>query len=228
VIEVDAIRHGILDIPSLIIHPGSTVVIGLNGSGKTTLLKILAGITTPDKGRVLVDGQARSSVDTGWLNEYPDRNMLFGKVSDEIAGPLRFRGTSCESATLQVNRVAAELGIGHLLQRRTRELSGGEKVMVSLATALVANPLILVLDESDSHLDEDSTGILWSLVGRSSSRYRIICTQDMEPAAGADRIILLKGGKIASSGPPEDLFPELVDECLYPFSWRLRDAARPQ
>lgn len=224
-IEVLDLRHGILDIPSLTISPGSTVVIGLNGSGKTTLLRILAGIVAPEKGTVLIDGQEIFSIDVGWLNEYPDRNMLFGKVSDEIASPLRFRGMDCPAVTLQVQKIKEELGIAHLSERRTRELSGGEKVMVSLATAMVTNPLILVLDESDSHLDEESAAVVWSAVRRSPSRYRIICTQDMEPATLADKVIHLEAGKIACSGPPGEIFPGLSEGCLYPFSWRVSDAA---
>jgi len=159
-IILSAIRHGILDIPVLEIQPGTTVIIGLNGSWKTTLLKLIAGITSPYRGSIEIDGKIPPLVDIGWLNEYPDRNMLFGNVSDEIASPLRFRQDSCVSVRDRVNMITDDLGISQLRKRRTRDLSGGEKVLVSLATALATRPLVLVLDESDSHLDQESTGIL--------------------------------------------------------------------
>ncbi|MEI6292776.1 MAG: energy-coupling factor ABC transporter ATP-binding protein [Methanomicrobiales archaeon] len=223
-IELSSIRHGILNIPSLLILPGSTVIIGPNGSGKTTLLQIIAGITSPQQGTIIIDGKSPTSVNTGWLNEYPDRNLLFGTVSDEIASPLRFRHDPCAEVRDQVNSVAQDSGTSHLLGRRTRDLSGGEKVLVSLATAMVTRPLVLVLDESDSHLDQESTNTLTRLIRSSKAPYNVWCTQDMEAAAGADRVILLEGGVVTRSGTPFEVFSELSGDCLYPLSWRLSHA----
>jgi len=223
VIEVRGIRHGVLDIPVLDILPGSTVLIGLNGSGKTTLLKLLAGITQPESGTVSVDGKPLFLVNIGWLNEFPDRNMLFGQVSDEIAAPLRFSGVPCESAGSRVCAVAEKLRIRSLLNRSTRDLSGGEKVLAALATALITEPVILVLDESDSHLDEYSTLLLLSLACDPTVKYRLWCTQDMELAARSDYVLHLEHGRIIRSGTPGSVFPELAGGCLYPFSWRCAD-----
>jgi energy-coupling factor transport system ATP-binding protein len=223
-IVLSSIHHGILDIPFLRILPGSTVIIGPNGSGKTTLLQIIAGITSPHQGTILIDGKSPALVDTGWLNEYPDRNLLFGTVSDEIASPLRFRYDACLDVTEQVNSVVRESGIRHLLGRRTRDLSGGEKVLVSLATAMVTRPLVLVLDESDSHLDQESTNTLSRLIRNSKALYSIWCTQDMETAACADQVILLEGGLVTRYGTPHEVFPKLEGDCLYPLSWRLSNA----
>jgi energy-coupling factor transport system ATP-binding protein len=224
-IELSSIHHGVLTIPLLGISPGSTVIIGPNGSGKTTLLKIIAGMTIPQLGTTTIDGQSPASVNTGWLNEYPDRNLLFGTVSDEIASPLRFRQDPCNEVREQVNSVALDLGISHLLGRRTRDLSGGEKVLVSLATAMVTRPLVLVLDESDSHLDQDSTNTFTRLIRTSQVRYLVWCTQDMETATGADHIIFLEGGSVTRSGTPQEVFAGLSGDCLYPFSWRLSRGA---
>jgi energy-coupling factor transport system ATP-binding protein len=220
-IEISSIHHGILRIPSLGISPGSTVIIGPNGSGKTTLLQIIAGMTIPHRGTITIDGKSPASVNTGWLNEYPDRNLLFGTVSDEIASPLRFRNDPCPDIRDQVNSVALNLGISHLLDRRTRNLSGGEKVLVSLATAMVTRPLVLVLDESDSHLDRESTNTFTRLIRSSQVTYLVWCTQDMEAATGADQVIFLEGGSVTHSGTPEEVFTGLSGDCLYPLSWRL-------
>jgi energy-coupling factor transport system ATP-binding protein len=224
-IELSAITHGILTIPSLGIPPGSTVIIGPNGSGKTTLLQIIAGITPPHRGTVAIDGKSPASVNIGWLNEYPDRNMLFGTVSDEIASPLRFRQDHCAEVRDQVNTIARNSGTSHLLGRRTRDLSGGEKVLVSLATAMVTRPLVLVLDESDSHLDQETTNTLTRLIRNSQALYLVWCTQDMEIAAGADYVILLEGGSVTRCGTPHEVFAELSGDCLYPLSWRLSNGS---
>ncbi|HVP93759.1 MAG TPA: energy-coupling factor ABC transporter ATP-binding protein [Methanoregulaceae archaeon] len=222
-IELRGIRHGILDIPALDIVPGSTVVIGPNGSGKTTLLKIFAGLAEPESGTVSVDGMPLSSVDIGWVDEYPDKNMLFGRVSDEIAAPLRFLGVPCPAVRSRVHAISDQLGITSLLDRNTRDLSGGEKVLASLATALITGPLILVLDEADSHLDEYSTRLFMTIPAGPVPKYRLWCTQDMELAARSDTVLLLEQGKITHFGPPDTVFPDLLGSCLYPFSWRCAD-----
>ena len=220
-ILLSSIKHGILNIPSLEILPGSTVIIGPNGSGKTTLLQIIAGIISPNRGSVEIDGKIPASVNIGWLNEYPDRNILFGTVSDEIASPLRFRHDPCPDVGGRVESVAQDAGVSHLLGRLTRDLSGGEKVLVSLATAMVTRPLVLVLDESDSHLDPVSSSTLSRLTRNSQALYVIWCTQDMEMATRADQVILLEGGFVTRSGTPQEVFSQLSGDCLYPLSWRL-------
>jgi energy-coupling factor transport system ATP-binding protein len=222
-IEVRGIRQGVLEIASLDIPPGSTAVIGKNGSGKTTLLKVLAGITRPESGTVLVDGKSPGATDIGWLNEYPDKNMLFGRVFDEIASPLRFSGVPCDAVRERVRALSDRLGIGRLLERTTRDLSGGEKVLTALATALITDPSVLVMDEVDSHLDEYSTRLIMTLPASLALGYRIWCTQDMDLAARSDYVLLLDRGSVAGFGTPRTIFPGLAGDCLYPFSWRCRD-----
>jgi energy-coupling factor transport system ATP-binding protein len=225
-IEVTGLKHGVLDIPALSIGEGCTAVTGLNGSGKTTFLKILAGITGPREGSVTIDGKPPGAVDIGWVNEYPDRNMIFGMVCDEIAAPLRFRNTPCGETDAKVKAAAERAGILPHLSCSTREISGGEKVMVAVSTATVPVPPVLILDEVDSHLDEESTRTLSELVRGSGARFCIWCTQDMEIAASADRLLVLEKGRISHDGRPEQVFPGLAGTCLYPFPWRIPDAAQ--
>ncbi len=145
-----------LAIDALTIKPGITTIIGANGSGKTTFLKLCAGIAVPDSGTLLIDDVPPRETEIGWVNEFPDRNILFVNVFDEIASPLRFRRIPCDEIDSNVRACAETMGITHLLKRAVRELSGGEKVLVSLAAALVHHPKVLVLDEYDSHLDAHS------------------------------------------------------------------------
>lgn len=152
-IEIEDLRHGVLDIPSLGIPPGLTAVSGRNGAGKTTLLKICSGLLLPDSGSVKIDGVEPRMQNAGYVSEFPDRHLLFGIVYDEIASTLRFARLAADEIDRRVRQTAEEAGILHLLDRECRTLSGGEKMLVGITAAIIDDPVLLVLDEPDSHLD---------------------------------------------------------------------------
>ena len=208
-----------LTIDSLEIKPGITTIIGANGSGKTTFLKLCAGIAVPDSGSLLIDDALPRETETGWVNEFPDRNILFVNVFDEIASPLRFRRIPCNEIDSNVRACAETLGITYLLQRAVRDLSGGEKVLVSLAAALVHHPKVLVLDEYDSHLDAHSLAKIEQGIRRSGAEYVIRCTQQMDTAIHSDHLLFFDSGRITHAGLPHDIFPFLKGTAYYPFLW---------
>ncbi len=208
-----------LTIDSLEIKPGITTIIGANGSGKTTFLKLCAGIAVPDSGSLLIDDALPRETETGWVNEFPDRNILFVNVFDEIASPLRFRRIPCNEIDSNVRACAETLGITYLLQRAVRDLSGGEKVLVSLAAALVHHPRVLVLDEYDSHLDAHSLAKIEQGIRRSGAEYVIRCTQQMDTAIHSDHLLFFDSGRIIHAGLPHDIFPFLKGTAYYPFLW---------
>jgi energy-coupling factor transport system ATP-binding protein len=208
-----------LTIDSLEIKPGITTIIGANGSGKTTFLKLCAGIAVPDSGSLLIDDALPRETETGWVNEFPDRNILFVNVFDEIASPLRFRRIPCNDIDSNVRACAETLGITYLLQRAVRDLSGGEKVLVSLAAALVHHPKVLVLDEYDSHLDAHSLAKIEQGIRRSGAEYVIRCTQQMDTAIHSDHLLFFDSGRIIHAGLPHDIFPFLKGTAYYPFLW---------
>ena len=219
-ISLSGLRYRTLAVDSLEISPGITSVIGRNGSGKTTFVKICAGIAEPKSGTVLVDGRLPRETDTGYVNEFPDRNILFSTVKDELASTLRFRFTPCGETGHAVHECADRLGIGHLLDRRMRELSGGEKVLVAFAAAVIGRPHVLVLDECDSHLDAGRCGWLEGAIRASGAPYVIRCTQQMETAATGDHLLFLEKGRVLHAGTPGEVFSRLADTPFYPFSWR--------
>jgi energy-coupling factor transport system ATP-binding protein len=222
-ITIENLRYRILEIDNLQIAPGITSVIGPNGSGKTTLLKLLAGIEVPESGTILINGVPPRNCEIGWINEFPDRNILLGSVFEEIASPLRFRHVPCKEIQDRVESVAGDLGIQHLQARSMPELSGGEKVLVALAAALVIRPWLLVLDEYDSHLDALRTGGIARIIREHTIPYVIHCTQDTEAAARGDFVIFLgKGGKPVCAGTPDDVFASLDGTAFYPLSWKCR------
>ncbi len=219
-IVIEFLRHRNLTIEALNIPPGVTAVIGPNGSGKTSFLKICAGITLPDRGTVSIDNLPPREIEIGWANEFPDRNILFTRVIDEIASPLRFRRAMSSGIIDEEVRACAEsVGISHLLKRTARELSGGEKVLVSLAAALVHRPKVLVLDEYDSHLDEHQAATLDRVIRESGARYVIRCTQQMNTARESDYLLFFDSGRVTHSGRPEHVIQYLKGTAWYPVLW---------
>jgi len=208
-----------LAIDTLTLKPGITTIIGPNGSGKTTFLKLCAGIAVPDTGTLLIDDTPPRETEIGWVNEFPDRNILFVNVFDEIASPLRFRRIRCDEIDSNVRSCAETLGITYLLQRAVRDLSGGEKVLVSLAAALVHHPKVLVLDEYDSHLDAHSLAKIEQGIRTSGAEYVIRCTQHMDTAIHSDYLLFFDSGRIANAGPPDYIFPFLKGTAYYPLLW---------
>jgi len=217
-ITAEKIRYRSLAVDNLRLSHGTTSVIGPNGSGKTTLLKLLAGIAVPDSGMIRIDGNPPRFTEIGWVNEFPDRNILFGSVTDEIASPLRFRHLPCRTIDARVEDVMGSAGILHLKNRTMQTLSGGEKVLVALASALAIQPQVLVLDEYDSHLDANHAIIIAEIIGKSGIPYVIHCTQNMETAARGDRVLYLEKGSIRHDGIPDEVFTSLGGSAFCPLS----------
>lgn len=218
-ITAEFLRFRNLAIDTLRIKPGITTIIGANGSGKTTFLKLCAGIAVPETGILLIDDASPRETEIGWVNEFPDRNILFVNVFDEIASPLRFRHTPCDEIDINVRELAETLDISYLLHRAVRDLSGGEKVLVSLAAALVHHPKVLVLDEYDSHLDAHHIAKIEQGIRMSGAKYVIRCTQQIDTAMSSDHLLFFDSGRIIHAGPPDNIFPFLKGTAYYPLLW---------
>ena len=218
-ITFDQIRYRNLAIDTLAIRPGITTVIGPNGSGKTTFLRICAGISLPDSGKVMIDGRLPRETEIGWVNEFPDRNILFVTGFDEIASSLRFRSLPCASIDSSVRSCAESMGITHLLTRQVREMSGGEKMLVSLAAAFVHHPRVLIFDEYDSHLDARSIALIDQILGRWGADYVIRCTQQMDTALKSDHLLFFDSGRILHSGSPQQVIALLKGTAWFPVFW---------
>ncbi|MDD1694638.1 MAG: ABC transporter, partial [Methanoregula sp.] len=100
--------------------------------------------------------------------------------------------------------------------------SGGEKILVALAAALVHHPSMLVLDECDSHLDEDRAREMVRFLMKSGIPHVIRCTQQMESVLCSDRVIFLENGRVVYHGSPQEVFASLSDTDFYPLSLRCR------
>ncbi|MCQ1537654.1 ATP-binding cassette domain-containing protein [Methanocalculus taiwanensis] len=199
-ITIENLSHGILSIPYFEIPEGITSVFGRNGAGKTTLLSLCAGVLLPDKGLVRIDEKSPRTLDIGWVSEFPDRNILFDEVFNEIAAPLRFRHNPIDQIEERTGEIAEVLQITHLLHRKTRSLSGGEKILVCLACALVTDPILLVIDEADSHLDRETARRVQEAIRTVSPRHVLQSSQYRDNASHSDQVVILENGQISWEG----------------------------
>ncbi|PWR72944.1 ABC transporter ATP-binding protein [Methanospirillum stamsii] len=220
-IRIESVKAGILSIPSCLISQGICAITGSNGSGKTTFLKLLSGILTPAEGTVCINGKEPSDLKVGWVGEYPDRNMLFTRVFDELASPLRFVKLPCKEIEKEVIRCAKDLEISHLLCRDIHGLSGGELVLVAFGAALIAKPDLLILDETDSHLDDEFCTHLDLIIKKTGIGHVVFSTHRPERIAIADEIITLKEGRILRHSSLSEkgsyAYREYLDD---PWFWR--------
>ena len=216
-----------LDALSASIAPGECLaVLGANGSGKSTLLRVLAGLCFPPEGRVEFFGE-RLTQETlaeaafahsfrrrvGVVFQNPDVQLFNATVFDEIAfGPLQMEWPKAEILE-RVHHVMADLGIEALKDRPPHRLSGGEKKRVALASILVLDPDVLLLDEPTAALDPQSQGwIIDFLFGCLGRKTVITTTHSLEVAQEiADRCLVLQNGRLAASGPTATL---LADTAL--------------
>jgi len=210
-----------LDGLNLSIAPGECVaVLGANGSGKSTLLRVLAGLCFPERGRVEFFGEPLTEAAlahgafarnfrrrVGVVFQNPDVQLFNATVFDEVAfGPLQM-GWPKAQILERVHGALADLGIGELKDRPPHRLSGGEKKRVALASVLVLDPDVLLLDEPTAALDPKSQGqivdFLFGCIGRKTI---VTTTHSLEIAQEiADRALVLENGRLAASGPTAEI-----------------------
>ncbi|APR88047.1 ABC transporter ATP-binding protein [Minicystis rosea] len=169
----------------LVIEPGEFVaLLGPSGSGKSTLLRLIAGLDRPDAGEVSISassatdpsaGPARAAVDAGTdiAFVFQDAHLLpWRTVLANVALPLELRGVRAADRIAAARTAIGEVGLADAADRRPAELSGGMRMRVSLARALVTRPRLLLLDEPFAALDEltrqrldDQLRALWLSLG---------------------------------------------------------------
>lgn len=211
------------------------VVVGPNGAGKTTLLRCLDGLVRPTAGRILVEGRPIAD----YRRRHLARTVSYVPQADtravhytvaafvEMGRYPHVTGWSGPGkADLEAVGAALEMTeTGHLVDRTLESLSGGERQRVVLAAALAQGGRILLLDEPTSFLDvRHRVGVQGVLerLHREQGLTVIAVTHDLNgllPAA--DRVLALKGGRVAGLGPPERLLDEAFLERVFDTPFQL-------
>src|SRR5690348_3018176 len=140
---------------SLRIRPGDFVaLLGPSGCGKSTLLRLIAGLDQPDSGSLAWEqGHAPKPGDIGFV--FQDATLLpWASAAENVFLPLRLRGVPREKATPEIHAALHRVGLDGFEAARPRQLSGGMRMRVSIARALVTRPRILLMDEPFAALDE--------------------------------------------------------------------------
>ena len=196
-------------------------LLGPSGCGKTSLLRLAAGIERPEKGRIILDGQIIADEMRFLPPEKRNIGLMFQEfalfphltILENVAFGLKAlsRSAAREEATTALKRV----GLEKYLHQYPHSLSGGEQQRVALARAIVPRPAILLMDEPFSGLDQrlrDSIRQETLALLRETRATSILVTHDpLEAMSLADRILLLRNGRLVQSGTPEELFYQPVD-----------------
>lgn len=213
-----------LDGVSLEIERGSYVVIcGKSGCGKTTLLRHLKSVLTPHgerTGRVLFEGvpleevsQRDQSAKIGFVMQNPDAQIVTDKVWHELAFGLESLGCDKDSMRFRVAEMASYFGIESWFHKDVRDLSGGQKQLLNLASIMAMRPSALILDEPTSQLDPIAASDFLNTVRKINLELgvTIVLTEHRleEVFACADKVVVMDRGEIVSVGSPLRVAREL-------------------
>lgn len=198
---------------SLTVNQGEFVaVMGASGSGKSTLLNVLGGLLPPDAGTVTVDGLDLGSMSDASLTVYRRDRVgfifqmfnLVGTldVEENILLPSLAGGRKVAPAALDA--MIEKVGLAHRRRAMPDTLSGGEQQRVAIARALVSGPALVLADEPTGNLDSENTRLMGDLfrdLHRTQGCAFVLVTHAPDVAMWADRVIVLKDGRIVDDRP---------------------------
>jgi molybdate transport system ATP-binding protein len=201
-----------------VVPQGITVLFGPSGSGKTTILRSIAGIVTPDEGRIELDGRVYFDSATG-ANLPIQRRRVGFVFQDYLLFP---HLSAAQNVAYAIGRPTSKgrrdraielldlLGIAHAADRRPLQLSGGEQQRVALARALGSDPAILLLDEPLSALDTTTRlrlmGEIVDLQRKSKIPFLYVTHSPADAVRLGDFALILNGGRIVQEGKPAEVF----------------------
>ena len=222
VIEHVRFRYGddapdVIPAMNLVIPPHQRVaIVGTSGAGKSTVAKLIARFYDPTEGRVLVDGQDVRLLTSSTLRRHvvvvPQEGFLFdGTVADNIAISRESASSAeiaaaCDALGFSDRLDAIPDGLDSVVSNRGLTLSSGQRQLVALARAFLAEPLVIVLDEATSNLDPATDVLVEDAMHRLlADRTAIVIAHRINTALRADRVLVMEHGRVVEDGPPLEL-----------------------
>jgi putative ABC transport system ATP-binding protein len=196
---------------NLHIKEGELVVLkGVSGSGKSTILSLIAGLSKPTTGEVIVDNQRVSKLPDEFASCYRQNTIGFIfqrynliptlSVADNIIVPIIPLNPDKKEVKLKIDRVLGEFDILDKKNSTVRNLSGGEQQRVAISRALINNPKIIIADEPTANLDEELSKNFIEILKKLKGKNKTIIVATHDPLFFeldiVDRIIEIKDGKI--------------------------------
>lgn len=215
-LKTEALKNVSLKLPDT----GLVFIVGKSGSGKSTLLNIISGIDKEDSGEIIVDGKSLKKFKSKDYDYY--RNKYIGFVFQEfnLIDEYNVYDNILISLKLQrkhydiedCDKLLSYLGLSNLKNRKINELSGGEKQRVSIARALIKNPMVLMCDEPTGSLDIINSEQIFNILKKiSKTRLVLVVSHDIENAKKyGDSIIELSDGKVIYNNTSVDFIEERV------------------
>lgn len=201
------------------------VLVGPSGCGKSTLLRMLAGLEEISGGEISIDGRIINELDS----KDRDIAMVFQSyalyphmtVRENMAFSLKLRKADASEVDQKVNNAARILNLGQLLGRYPRELSGGQRQRVAMGRAIVRDPRVFLFDEPLSNLDAKLRVAMRAEIKSLHQRLKtttVYVTHDqIEAMTMADRIVVMRDGRIEQIGTPLQLFDRPVNQFVAQF-----------
>lgn len=193
-------------------------VLGANGSGKSTFSKLINALLLPDKGQVSVDDLITSDAENtfairskaGSVFQNPDDQIVASLVENDVAFGPENLGVANPELRQRVEAALAQVGLTGFEKRETTALSGGQKQRVAIAGVLAMEPQILIFDEASAMLDPRGRRGLMRVCKELNAQGMtvVMITHYMEEAAEADRVLVLREGRIVLDGTPEEVLTQ--------------------
>ena len=183
-------------------------IIGPSGSGKSTLMHVMGCLQRPTKGQIVLEGTNVAELSEDELADirakkigfiFQQFNLLPLKTAQKnVELPLVFQGAGATERSKKAADLLKQVGLGHRMEHKPSQMSGGEQQRVAIARALVGNPTIIFADEPTGNLDTKSSKEIMSILKKLNSEGKtlIVVTHDPTIASWADRTIRLLDGRI--------------------------------
>jgi biotin transport system ATP-binding protein len=184
-------------------------IVGANGSGKSTFVRMLNGLVSPTAGTMTVDGLDTSTHGrevrrlVGFCFTDPDAQIVMPTVGEDVGFGLRRRGLSKDQVAARVRDALAAYGLDGHAEHPAHLLSGGQKQLLALASVLVTQPSVVVLDEPTTLLDLRNARMIADVVSRLPQQV-VLVTHHLDLLAGFDRALVFDEGRLVCDASPAD------------------------